>query len=576
MSTVDRAGDVLSRRAAVGTLVVLTLAVFALRCVGIDSMLPHQPEPDAVIVWQAAWLSGLPCVLPGGSTVLPPFYPILFAEILQWLPGSPVAVVLPVDASLAEHLAAASEPYLRARVLIAMISVLAIPAAYAIARSFLDRGPALLAAAFAATSLLTTSYAQQARPHAASAAISAVAVAIALRHTRRGGHASFALTSAVVALGIGAFQNGVFALPALALAWWFAPRRTFAQWIWPVVCVALVIWRFYPFLFAPGVVEQRDSELDIGGQMLGFERLSPSGFARIARGLFGFDPVSTGLGCVGVVLAVVVVARRGAIDRRALLVAASFPAAFLLFWGFMSHMFARFTVPLVPFLAVAAAGALVAIVRATTPVRMRDGVLFASALVALALPTYACIRLVTWRATDDTATLATRWIVENGDPARDRIAHNVLLALPIARSRESIDANPNWVLGPWDQYLLALPESPSLPRWSLRPVFRRGAFADRTIDVAEATAIVGEEHCTMAVTLAGRGRGAEFDRTNEALLAIAGPPVLRLESFDPEHAELSGSGFEFGFSGLERVLRTRAWGPAMDCHRLPIAPESGR
>ncbi len=575
MRTIEGVVELLSRRAAAWSIFALTLAALALRCVGIDSMLPHQPEPDAVIVWQAAWLSGLPHVLPGGSSGLPAFYPILLAETLQWLPGSSVPVVLPADASLAEHLTAASEPHLRARILIAVLSVLAIPAVYRIARSFLDRSPSVLAAAFAATSLLTTSYAQQARPHAASAAISAVAVALALRHARRGGQASFAAASAVVALGIGAFQNGVFALPALGLAWWFAPRRSLTQWLWPIAFVAFAFWRFYPFLFTPGVVESRTEELDIGGQVIALERISPVGFVRIARGLFGFDPVLAILGAAGAVIAIVH-ARRGSIRPRAFAVAAAFPSAFLLFWGFMSHMFSRFTVPLVPFLAVAAAIAVVACTRACASTQSRRRVLVAASIVALALPTYASVRLVLWRASDDTLTLASRWIVEHGDPARDRVAHNVLLALPLPRTRDSIAQSPAWALGPWEHYLLDLPESPALPRWSLVPVYRLGAFADRTIDLAEASSLVRAENCTLAVTLAGRGRSAAFDRTNDAVHAISGPPELRIEAFGPRHSDLGGSGFEFGFNGLERVLRARAWGPAIDCHRLPPAPEPGR
>jgi len=576
MSTVEGVGEFLSRRAAAWSIGALTLAVLALRCVGIDSMLPHQPEPDAVIVWQAAWLSGLPYVLPAGTADLPPFYPILLAELLQWLPGTPVAILHPVGAPLSDHLAAASEPYLRARYLIAALSVLTIPAVYRLGRAFLERAPALLAAAFAATSLLATSYAQQARPHAASAAISAVAVALALRHARKGGHASFAAASAVVAVGIGAFQNGVFALPALALAWWLAPRRTFTQLLWPIGFVACAVWRFYPFLFTPGVVAPRGTEVDIGGQVLALDRLSAVGFTRIARGLFAFDPVLAILGGVGLVVVLVLVARRASLDRRALLVVGSFPAAFLAFWGFMSHMFPRFTVPLVPFIAISAAGTVVVLVRAIAPARVRGRVLVASSLALLVLPTYACVRLVAWRASTDTMTLAAQWIVANGDPARDRVAHNVLLPLPLARTHESIARTPRWALSPWDHYLMELPEDPSLPRWSLVPVFQQGAFADRTIDLAEASSILRAERCTLAVALSGTGRASEFDRTNDAVVELGGTRARRIDAFDPEHAMLGGSGYEFGFSGLVRVLRARAWGPAIECHRLPVVLEPNR
>ena len=516
MKTVAGVGELFSRRAAAWAIFALTLAALAARCVGIDSMLPHQPEPDAVIVWQAAWLSGLPCVLPGGSSSLPPFYPLFFAEILQWLPGSPVAVPLPVDAPLADHLAAVSEPYLRARLFIAAISVLAIPAVYRIARAFLDRGPSILAATFAATSLLATSYSQQARPHAASAAISAVAVAVALRHARKGSSASFAATSAIVALGIGSFQNGVFALPALALAWWCAPRRSYAQLLWPIVLVALAIWRFYPFLFEPGVVAARSQELDIGGQVLAVERISAIGFVRIVRGLFVFDPVSTAFGLLGLAVIAFALLRRSTIDRRGLAVAAAFPASFLLFWGFMAHMFPRFTVPLVPFVSVAAAIGVVALVRAIAPTRARGRVFAAVSLAALALPTFACARLLAGRSSVDTLTSAARWIEAHGDPARDVIAHNVLLQLPLMRSRESLARLPGWAIGPWEQYQRELPDGGVLTRWNLVPVFQPGVFADRTIDVAEATSIVRGAGCTLGVALAGRARGAEFDSTNAA------------------------------------------------------------
>jgi hypothetical protein len=506
---------------------------------------------------------------------------VLLAELTRLLPGASIARVPPAAAPLAEHLAAAAEPYWRARLLVALLSLLAVPAAYAIARAFLPRGPSLVAAGFAATSLLLANYGQQARPHAASAALCAASVAACLVHLRRGGHATFALASAACAASLAALHQGVFALPALALAWWWAPRRRAAQLLWATAFLALSVRWGYALHFTPGAVGARDGELDVGGQMLGPERFTAAGFEKIARGLWTYDPALLVCALLGLA-ALCVALRRARVERRTLAVAAVFPAGFLLFWGLMEHMFPRFTAPVVPFLAVLAAAGLAALAHAITAALARaraprsDLVLLALSVLALALPAYAAARLAALRAGADTQQSLADWLGRHVDPAREVVAHSLFVRLPLERARASVEALPAWARGPWDRHALALEGAPPRPLWRCAPIFRPGVYADRRLDESEAESILRDARATLAVVSTATDRGAEYDDTLPALRRIAGEPVHALAPYDPRRTSLGGSGYELGYAALARVLGSAQWGPPLAVYRLEAPAQAPR
>ncbi len=112
-------------------LLALALAAIALRLIGIDSGLPHHCEPDVLLVPHAAWLDRPASVhesgpLWGSSSFYPQFLPWLIAI----LPGESFITILDPSAGLDAHLASLGDPYLKARIVIALLSVLAIPSAF--------------------------------------------------------------------------------------------------------------------------------------------------------------------------------------------------------------------------------------------------------------------------------------------------------------------------------------------------------------------------------------------------------------------------------------------------------------
>jgi hypothetical protein len=557
----------LSRRTAAWIVGALTVAALALRLVGLGHQLPHKPEPDAAMVWQAAWLDRPEGVTASDTVQLAPYYPYLFAYALAALPGHAYRQVLPPEAPLKAHLAAASEPYRRARLLVACLSVLLIPATYRLARRFLARGPACFAAALVATSLLDTYYAQQARPHAAAASLSAIAVLCALRHLRRGGLASLAWASLAAFVAGGALHNGVFVFPALALAWWFAPRRRAWGILVPLAAGALALAVFYPFLFTRGLVSQRDPEkLDIGGQTLTWEQISFDGLPQIAQGLWNFDPVLSALAAVGLVVLGVAFARRAAaFDRRALLVTAAMPTGFALFWSVMQVVWPRFSIPLLPFAATLGAGAAAALVGPWLA-RVPRAVPALAVAAVVALPAYASARVAWLRAQPDTQTLAARWVEAGARPGADRVGLSFLLSLPLLRTHRTIEALPRWARGPWEQYQLDLPEAGGAPRWDLVPFFTPGALADKVIDRDEVLAVLREHPCALAIAL----RQESGERGGEAVRAVlrelAGPPEQVWMPYPPALEARFGDAYEL--PSLERVLATRTWGLAVEGYRL--------
>ncbi len=618
----------LTRRTAAILVALLTLAALAQRFVGIGYMLPHQPEPDAVIVWQAAWFERPADAPPDDNVQMAPFYPYLLSRVLAALPGHSYRRVLPPDRPIAEHLAAASEPYLRGRILIALMSVIAIPGTYRLARAFLSRGWSLAAAAFFATSLLDLSYAQQARPHCASCSLSLLAVLAALRVARKPTLGALVVACAAAFLAIGALHNGVFVLPSLALAIWFARERRWFGLVLAATAFAAALAVWYPFLFRAGVfvlpllvlaiglaiacVRRRrwvdlgivaafaigallvclprlfrfdifkpdeGGQIDVGGQTVEWGFVSLQGFVRIVRGLWGYDPILLVLGGAGWIAALVALFSRGPRalpgalpGARAAFVVGAFPVAFLAVWGVLATVWPRFTIQLLPYLALGAALSLRSVLPRLLPrglaPRARAVAVVTLVLVLLAVPAGAGIQLVRLRAREDTQVEAARWIERNARREDDVIATNFLLTLPLFAERGAIEALPVWFRGPWEQYQLALPPGAPLPAWKLRPIFRRGFLLDTVLSVEETQRVLDEEGPRWAVVVVPTAQAVAMDETREAVRARAGHPVDAFLPFDLEHTQLLGSGFELGFHALERVIESSAWGPPIEIYRL--------
>ena len=557
-------------------LVLLCALALGVRLHGNDYLLPHQPEPDAVIVWQAAWWDR-PAEVERMTAFAyeASFYPHLLGRLLAALPGPAYPVVEPPGAPLAEHLDAAGLRYRRGRTLITLISVLAIPALYLIARRFLAPGWALLAAAFLATSLLNHSYSQQARPHTASIAVCLLALLAALRLRAAPSRTRYLVAALAAFLALGVLHNGVFVLPAMLLAHLWAPRRD-----WPafgasalVVLAALPV--FYPFYIEAGIAGIfRDDGVDLGGQALRRDLFSGAGYLKILRSLWGWEPVITLLAGAGLLAGLRALARgRPDADRlREIALVASFPLAFAGVWGLWTVVPARFVNGLVPFVALLAACGARAVLRALVPAGApaRAAVLVAGALALLALPAFVCFKLARLRGADDTHERAADWLVAHVDRERDVIATEILLYLPLPMERAGIEAVPAWSHHAWDFYQLAFLDAhgDGGDRYRVRALFRPEFYADRVIDEPEIEGVLREERPEWVVVSAPTQETVTTRmRTRDAVRKLYGEPVARFLPFDVEGEALPGSGYELSYEGFRRVLVSDTWGTPIEVYR---------
>jgi 4-amino-4-deoxy-L-arabinose transferase-like glycosyltransferase len=239
---------------ALGFIALLTLAALALRLANLDFALPYQQEPDTHILGQVEALSK-PDVSER-DIFFSSIYPHLIARTALLTGAGPVQGAAP-QAPLDEHLAAASALHVHVRRVVAWLSVLLVPATYWLCRLFQGRGPALFAAALAATSLFSLQFGQQARPHAAVAPLVGFAVAAAVRLRRKPSTLSFAGFGAWFALALGCLTNGAAAgLSAFPAYFLRTSARGWRRWfdaraLLPVAFAALALRAFWPFLFVP-------------------------------------------------------------------------------------------------------------------------------------------------------------------------------------------------------------------------------------------------------------------------------------------------------------------------------------
>jgi len=134
--------------------------------VGLDHGLPHRIEPDSEVATQVGYLRGER----EGQRIATDLgtYPLLLALATSALFDAPPPPGAVEGATQAEHRALASKDFRDARLTGALLSLLAVPATFLLARRLVAAPWALFAAALVAVSLLGLYFAQQARPHAAA------------------------------------------------------------------------------------------------------------------------------------------------------------------------------------------------------------------------------------------------------------------------------------------------------------------------------------------------------------------------------------------------------------------------
>lgn len=424
-------------------IVVLGLLI---RLHGIGFLAPHLMEPDGVVIdYQIRVLDGR-----GPEVATHPlhaYYPHLVARVASVVPESWVA---PSDPrTLPDHLSAAGSFRLRGRIAVALLSLLAIPLTWWLARVFLRDPWPLLAAALAAASPFVVWFAQQARPHAAAVPFVLLATCAAIELRRNGGWRAYAAVALAAGLAVGSLQNGIAALGpigiALILRWKKDGPRMLVGALAIVLVLAAFVARLYPFLFEghakDGVGVDGEGTLALSRHQVFLKLFNGRGFEVVWKSLEEYDPLLSASALFGICvggIAIVVGRKRLGPERSAdLAIVLAYVLPYLVVIGLYQRTYQRFVLPLVPFLAIVAAYGLFATARLLGRRFASIAGVFA---VALASAQFAwSYRLGTVRAAQDTIEEAAVWLAANANPVTDRIDVMPGLDLPLVRTPASIE-----------------------------------------------------------------------------------------------------------------------------------------
>jgi hypothetical protein len=574
-----------SRRTSV--LALLAIAAFALfvRARGIAWLLPMHVNPD-----EHVFAEQLELMRSGGSAPeLDPrygYYPHLVPRV-AWIATSLVRAERPADdATLtpAEHLTAASRDLVVLRAVVAGLSLLVVPATYLLARRFLARPAALLAAALAATSSLHQWYSTQARPHGAAAALALVAVLAALEVRRRGDARSYLLAGVASGLALGSLQSGFIVLLPLFVAHTLRNREGSRRaWLWLgcALAISAVSFRaFYPFVFAPGASELAGNHV-LGAADVGGTRFGGLGFAILLKTLVDYDPWILALASAGVLWLAIRARHEPRRGRDDLFVVLAYAIPYVIAFGAYDRTEARYAIPLLPYLACLGACATALAARwashvATAP-SARRAVAAAVFVIAFAVQASAACRIAAVRAAPDTATLAARWIQAHLDPARDRLAVTPSLELPLLRDADSLRDAPTSLEGtldPWLVYQARLARGTVVhDAWSISNLPLRPPAAFDAL-VRDPLAVLCSMRCDYVAVEAFEQRG--YDRLLAAVRASC-ELVVRFPSASAASARDDATFLaadvmrpRVAWGALVRTaLRVDALGPTVEIYRVP-------
>lgn len=440
------------------SVLALVLLALGLRFTGIKFLLPHTRDNDSDVVCTQVELleSGMPHPERDFNFG---YYPLLLSGLTAVLTDDPP---LPEPtAPVPEHLAAASSLSLRLRCVVAWLSLLGVPATWFLARAFMNRLGAWVATAFAATGFLALWSAQQAQPHTLQDSFALLSVIAALRLRRVAGVSSYLACGLCMALAIGSLQNGLATLvPFAAAVWLRSPRAKNTPLVWASVSIALValaVYFFYPFMFHES--QGKDAArlavdggiLNLSGHEIELNWFNGRGFFVVGRTLLGYEPWMSVFALVGGWLALRKCRSLDRERRADLFVALAYAIPYLIAIGSYQHMFARFVLPLMPYVACLAAYGVVRLgeigrVRWAMPVVVT---------LALAPQLYACCNLVRLRSQRDTGQELAAWIESNVGSSGARMAIFRTIDVPLLRSARSIRERPPGyppIVTPWFLY----------------------------------------------------------------------------------------------------------------------------
>ncbi len=443
----------MTRASAFAVFVALGLLTWLPRTIGIDYLLPHQPEPDAQIVLQAREFRTGQMEL----EFIRSTYPHLLARLLSLFPSA--ACEHPLEpAFLHCHLRAAAAPFLQARHLCALLSALAVPLTYFLARRWLGVYGALLASALLATSLLHVSLSQQARPHGPFATAVALCLLTALQLREDGRVRSYIAFGLALGVAIGTLHTAAFVVllgpAALLLRNRSSERPTALRIAIPIALSAAAALAFWPFLYEPSPEgEWREGESYRFPHRVERNWFDAGGFAKNAQFLWDYDPLIAAL--VLVALVAVLVQRRNILRNPNTLLAMVFALPYVTLIGAFQKTFPRFLLPLLPCLVIAAAYPLDLWV---SRLRGRAGwwVGALGAVAVLGFPAYVSGRLLWLHSQPDTLENIATQIWQLPEVERLVIAAQTTVTLPIFVHQDLIARVQNRITlqhAPWLVYV---------------------------------------------------------------------------------------------------------------------------
>ncbi len=577
---------------------LLALLAFGLRVRGISHGLPMVLEQDCKIPRQVELLQQGDSEWRSDREFR--WYPLFVAHVVK---SGTVALPDVAPSTLEGQLQAAAAPHIQSRLTVALLAVLAIPLTFLLASWFLERRWALVASAFVACSLLHHSFSQQSRPHAVACAtfLAAVVAAVHLRH--QGTTLRYALAGAACAIAVGTLHTGALTLVTFLVAH-FARRTYKSKWLEPrlflaLLFVALALPVFYPFLFFPAAQESAESAarnlgfdagtwtLFLGGHEIFLKQFLGRGVEPTFRSLVSYEPALLVLLVIAGVLVLPRLLRKPADEpkvdnftrRRDTWVVLSFVVPYALLVLAYERTYERFLLPLLPYLALAAAFAL----RELSRLLARRSSAFAEpsgqiglCAAALALPAFASWRLSEIRSAPHTTAVAAQWLSSSAQPEQD-IAVWPGLELPLARDlgtlgpwpgpKVPLEARFQW---PWSRYQSLHPDMVAPERWKLRwmpakPLQMRNDPAGYVAEQAGTLTVI-EVFADNRTDPAGT-RVREALAASRELLVRIGPDGPGTESDHPlgyqEETSVQAPLFLF------RVLGARRTGPVIEVYGAP-------
>jgi len=464
-----------ARLRAGAALFAIVLAALALRLHGIGFGLPHMTYRDGMVVY-----TQVKEIRTGDPELRKDefwgYYPQVTARFAALFSDAELAPLeRPLD--LEGHVARASQPWIALRRTSVLLSLLTVVGAYWIARRFLGIGGSLLAAGFAATSLLHLSFSQQEKPHGPVSGTVALALAAALWLAEKPSAVRMLLAVVAAVLAACTLQSGAIALGALGVLWclWWTDRpRPLAALAGAIplllVVGGLCVRFFYPFHFVDGVApspehaqQDREAVLDLAGHPLFLEGFDFSGWKVVLSTLMSYDPSLLVFGLVGIGFFAVDRLNGVAADpprRRALAVLLGFalPFLFVLVAYDAKVTFERFLMPAMACLACLAAYGAARIARTLPASLRRAPVLLALGLLAVAPATAAAWKLSSVRAAPDTWTQVAQWIRANVDPAAS-VYTVPYIDVPLFKDEESLrQSGRTEEINYWARYARQIPE----------------------------------------------------------------------------------------------------------------------